>query len=48
MSRRDSELTHLFRALKMPAAMRAMSNVAERACAEEWSYERLVEALLST
>src|SRR5579862_9003499 len=48
MSRRDSELAHLFRALKMPAAMRAMSNLAERARQEEWSYERLVEALLST
>src|SRR6201987_684799 len=48
MSRRDSELAHLFRALKMPAAMRAMPNLAERARQEEWSYERLVEELLST
>ena len=45
---RESELAHLFRAMKMPAAARAMPNLAERARQEEWSYERLVEALLST
>jgi DNA replication protein DnaC len=45
---RDSELAHLFRAMKMPAAARAMPNLAERARQEEWSYERLVEAMLST
>ena len=43
---RYSELAHLFRALKMPAAARAMATLAERARQEEWSYERLVEALL--
>jgi DNA replication protein DnaC len=45
---RASELTHLFRALKAPAAARAMPKLAERARAEEWSYERFAEALLST
>jgi hypothetical protein len=42
------ELSHLFRALKAPAAARAMPKLAERARAEEWSYERFAEALLST
>jgi DNA replication protein DnaC len=45
---KNSELAHIFRALKMPAAARAMPNLADRARQEEWSYERLVEALLST
>src|SRR5512135_1278900 len=48
MSRPTSELTHLFRAMKAPAAARALPNLAERARQEEWSYERFVEALLST
>jgi DNA replication protein DnaC len=43
-----SELSHLFRALKAPAAARALPKLADRAREEEWSYERLVEALLST
>jgi DNA replication protein DnaC len=43
-----SELAHLFRALKAPAAARALPKLAERARAEEWSYERFAEALLST
>jgi len=43
-----SELTHLFRALKAPAAARALPKLAERARAEEWSYERFAEILLST
>lgn len=42
-----SELVHLFRALKFPAAARSMSGLAERARAEEWSYERFTQALLS-
>src|SRR5436305_9809920 len=46
--RPNSELTHLFRALKAPAAARALPNLAERARQEEWSYERFAEALLST
>jgi DNA replication protein DnaC len=44
----SSELTHLFRALKAPAAARALPKLAERARHEEWSYERFAEALLST
>jgi hypothetical protein len=36
----SSELAHLFRALKAPAAARALPKLAERARAEEWSYER--------
>ena len=44
----SSELTHLFRALKAPAAARALPKLAERARTEEWSYERFAQALLST
>jgi DNA replication protein DnaC len=43
-----AELTHLFRAMKAPAAARAMAKLCERARSEEWSYERFTEALLST
>jgi DNA replication protein DnaC len=43
-----SELGHLFRALKAPAAARALPKLAERARAEEWTYERFAEALLGT
>jgi DNA replication protein DnaC len=43
-----SELTHLFRALKAPAAARALPKLADRARQEEWSYERFAQALLST
>src|ERR687887_832678 len=43
-----SELAHLFRALKAPAAARALPKLAERAREEQWSYERFAEALLST
>jgi DNA replication protein DnaC len=43
-----AELTHLFRALKAPAAARALPKLAERARTEDWSYERFAEALLST
>jgi hypothetical protein len=48
MSRAASELAHLFRALKAPAAARALPVLAERAREEQWSYERFTEALLST
>ena len=48
MSRAASELAHLFRALKAPAAARALPVLAERAREEQWSYERFAEALLST
>jgi DNA replication protein DnaC len=43
-----AELTHLFRARKAPAAARALPKLADRARAEDWSYERFAEALLST
>ena len=48
MSRTASELAHLFRALKAPAAARALPALADRAREESWSYERFAEALLST
>ena len=43
-----AELAYLFRALKAPAAARALPKLAERARQEEWSYERFAEALLAT
>lgn len=43
-----SELTHLFRALKAPAAARATPKLADRAREESWSHERFLEAVLST
>ena len=43
-----SELAHLFRALKAPAAASALPKLAERARAEDWSYERFASALLAT
>jgi len=48
MTRTASELAHLFRALKAPAAARALPALAERAREEQWSYERFAEALLSS
>lgn len=45
---KNSELAHLFRSLKAPAAAEAMPKLAERARGESWSYERFAEALLST
>ena len=48
MSNATSELAHLFRAMKSPAAAKALPKLAERARAEEWSYERFAQALLST
>jgi DNA replication protein DnaC len=45
---KTAELAHLFRALKAPAAARALPKLAERARGEEWGYERFAEALLST
>src|SRR5438067_3601938 len=44
----QAELAHLFRALKAPAAARALPKLADRARAEEWSYERFVQTLLET
>src|SRR3982751_1395259 len=48
MSRTASELAHLFRALKAPAAAHALPKLADRAREEQWSYERFAEALLWT
>jgi len=48
MSQATSELHHLFRALKAPAAARALPKLADRAREEEWSYERFAAALLKT
>jgi DNA replication protein DnaC len=48
MSGSTSELAHLFRALKAPAAARALPALAERAREESWSYERFLEVLLGT
>jgi DNA replication protein DnaC len=48
MTKATSELAHLFRALKAPAAARALPRLAERAREESWSYEQFAEALLST
>ena len=45
---KTSELSHIFRALKAPAAARAMPKLAERAREESWSHERFLEAVLST
>ena len=42
----QAELTHLFRALKAPAAARAFPALADRAREESWSYEKFSEALL--
>ena len=46
MSTSASELAHLFRALKAPAAARAFPALADRAREEAWSYERFLEVLL--
>ena len=48
MSGPAAELGHLFRALKAPAAARAMPVLADRAREEGWSFERFAEILLST
>jgi len=48
MTTRASELAYLFRALKAPAAARALGVLAERARQESWSYERFAEVLLAT
>jgi DNA replication protein DnaC len=48
MTQTTSELAYLFRILKAPAAARALPKLAERARAEDWSYERFTEALLQT
>jgi DNA replication protein DnaC len=48
MNRHDSELAHLFRALKAPAAARALPKLAEHARQEEWSYEHFAATLMKT
>ena len=48
MSSPTSELTHLFRVLKAPAAAKALPKLADRARTEEWSYEQFAAALLKT
>ena len=48
MSRPSTELAHLFRQLKAPAAARALPKLADRARAEEWSFEQFAAALLKT
>ena len=48
MSRPSSELAHLFRALKAPAAARALPKLADRAREEQWSYEQFAATLLKT
>jgi DNA replication protein DnaC len=45
---KTSELAHLFRTLKAPAAARALPKLAERAREEQWGYERFLEAVLAT
>lgn len=45
---RTSELAHLFRAMRAPAAARALPKLAERAREEQWGCKRVAEALLST
>ena len=48
MKAATSELAHLFRALKAPAAARALPKLAERAREEDWSYEQFAAVLLKT
>jgi DNA replication protein DnaC len=48
VTRPETELAHLFRALKAPAAARALPALAERAREEEWSYEQFAAVLLKT
>src|SRR5580693_4634516 len=48
MTKTASELAYLFRALKAPAAARALPALADRAREEGWSYERFAEVLLGT
>src|SRR4051812_49291584 len=48
MTRPTSELTHLFKVLKAPAAARALPKLADRARDEEWTFEKFAAALLKT
>jgi DNA replication protein DnaC len=48
MTRPSTELAYLFRALKAPAAARALPKLADRARQEEWTFEAFAAALLKT
>src|SRR5947209_10798308 len=48
MSRPTTELSHLFRQLKAPAAAKALPKLADRAREEQWSYEQFIAAVLKT
>ena len=48
MTRPSTELAHLFRQLKAPAAASALPKLADRARSEDWSYEQFAAALLKT
>ena len=48
MSKPTTELAHLFRVLKAPAAARALPKLADRARTEEWTFEQFAAALLKT
>ncbi|HET8777417.1 MAG TPA: IS21-like element helper ATPase IstB [Candidatus Limnocylindria bacterium] len=48
MSKPATELAHLFRVLKAPAAARALPKLADRARAEDWSFEQFAATLLKT
>ena len=48
MSGPSTELAHLFRQLKAPAAAQALPKLADRARSEEWSYEQFIAAVLKT
>jgi len=48
MTRATTELAHVFRQLKAPAAARALPKHADRARAETWSYEQFAAALIKT
>src|SRR5215210_3670011 len=48
MTRPTTELAHLFRALKAPAAARALPKLADRARSEDWSLEQFAAAVLKT
>ncbi len=45
---KTSELSHLFRSLKAPAAAHSVPVLAKRAREEQWSHERFLEAVLSS
>src|SRR4051794_24491632 len=48
MTRPASELAHLFRARRAPAAARALPKLADRARSDDWTFEQFAAALLKT